>query len=437
MTYRSRYFTAFSLLLISLFCLLTLYRALSNNTAELGYPKWGIAILSAVLWCYIAHAKGLILLKSAPLDYALYYIVLVASITLLWTFTIDDLFGLNAMGNRWQTALSSYQQELSGQAEQELKSINIWTLLEGGQNHLMKVITFIWALTGSLYGVILRSLLLLLSGILLIAVILSLGLAYLIDLKSGILWILLAGAFSAIVFTLNKSEYDANYIGIYGVTALIGSLAFSINWGNLQANGDLSKFHPNVYGILTTILRTNKTVISKSHLREEISNTIGDIPTEQRKIIIDAVEQRLAAERVFRPTADGRLELGYKKRVGLRHIFVALLTLVYLFNPGFGIVEIIPDNLPVVGNLDEGVLIALVSNWIFMAWRKDRHERLGESVGNTPGITLPSDFGSRQLHPTVSPHVPSLDQLAAPATMLTDSTSSTSVTSKQNTETHN
>ena len=237
--------------------------------------------------------------------------------------------------------------------------------------------------------------LLLLCGILLIAVIVSLGLAYFIDLKSGILWILLAGVFSAIVFTLNKAEYDANYIGIYGVVALMGSLAFSINWGNLQANGDLSQFHPNIYAILATILRTHKTVISRPHLREEISKAIAGVPVEQQQLVVDAVEHRLAAEQIFRPMADGRLELGYQKRVGLGHIFVALITLIYLFNPGFGMIELIPDNLPVVGNLDEGLLVALVSNWIFMAWWKDRQERRGHSVDNTPSVARPGASGSR------------------------------------------
>jgi uncharacterized membrane protein YkvA (DUF1232 family) len=34
--------------------------------------------------------------------------------------------------------------------------------------------------------------------------------------------------------------------------------------------------------------------------------------------------------------------------------------LIYLLNPGLGIFELIPDNLPVVGNLDEGAAAALL-----------------------------------------------------------------------------
>jgi hypothetical protein len=33
---------------------------------------------------------------------------------------------------------------------------------------------------------------------------------------------------------------------------------------------------------------------------------------------------------------------------------LSLLGMVYLLNPGAGILELLPDNLPIVGNLDEG-----------------------------------------------------------------------------------
>jgi hypothetical protein len=33
---------------------------------------------------------------------------------------------------------------------------------------------------------------------------------------------------------------------------------------------------------------------------------------------------------------------------------IGMLSLIYLLNPGLGIFEIIPDNIPLIGNLDEG-----------------------------------------------------------------------------------
>jgi len=49
----------------------------------------------------------------------------------------------------------------------------------------------------------------------------------------------------------------------------------------------------------------------------------------------------------------------------LKNIFVFLigiLSLVYLINPGMGILELIPDNLPIIGNLDEaGAAVLLIA----------------------------------------------------------------------------
>jgi len=41
-------------------------------------------------------------------------------------------------------------------------------------------------------------------------------------------------------------------------------------------------------------------------------------------------------------------------------LILAILAIVYLVNPGAGIFELIPDNLPLVGNLDEAAAAALL-----------------------------------------------------------------------------
>ena len=38
----------------------------------------------------------------------------------------------------------------------------------------------------------------------------------------------------------------------------------------------------------------------------------------------------------------------------------ALLGFIYILNPGAGFIEFIPDNLPIVGNLDEGAAMLLI-----------------------------------------------------------------------------
>lgn len=39
---------------------------------------------------------------------------------------------------------------------------------------------------------------------------------------------------------------------------------------------------------------------------------------------------------------------------------LAIIGLVYVLNPTFGIFEFIPDNLPIIGNLDEGLAYILI-----------------------------------------------------------------------------
>ncbi len=47
----------------------------------------------------------------------------------------------------------------------------------------------------------------------------------------------------------------------------------------------------------------------------------------------------------------------------IKNLLVAvagLLSLVYLLNPGAGVFELIPDNFPIIGNLDEAAAVAII-----------------------------------------------------------------------------
>ncbi len=41
-------------------------------------------------------------------------------------------------------------------------------------------------------------------------------------------------------------------------------------------------------------------------------------------------------------------------------VIIAFLCVIYMLNPGAGFLEFIPDNLPVIGNVDEGLIMILL-----------------------------------------------------------------------------
>ena len=57
------------------------------------------------------------------------------------------------------------------------------------------------------------------------------------------------------------------------------------------------------------------------------------------------------------PSAQGSPVPTLGKQFGLipvGNVLLGLVCLIYLINPGAGIIELVPDNIPLIGNLDEG-----------------------------------------------------------------------------------
>lgn len=54
-----------------------------------------------------------------------------------------------------------------------------------------------------------------------------------------------------------------------------------------------------------------------------------------------------------------------------------LIGAIYLLNPGLGVFELIPDNLPVFGNLDEGAAMLLfLWGWRYLRESSNRNDHL-------------------------------------------------------------
>ena len=77
----------------------------------------------------------------------------------------------------------------------------------------------------------------------------------------------------------------------------------------------------------------------------------------------------------------------------MKNFIVALIGIIsamYLFNFGIGIIELIPDNFPIIGNLDETAATALLLSSLsyfgidlFNIFKKDKEE---SSTKNNPEI---------------------------------------------------
>ena len=64
-------------------------------------------------------------------------------------------------------------------------------------------------------------------------------------------------------------------------------------------------------------------------------------------------------------------------------ILSILFSVVYIINPTFGVFEFIPDNWPLIGNLDEAGATALLI-WAINEWRKQRNDRIAPPRDVTP-----------------------------------------------------
>ena len=78
--------------------------------------------------------------------------------------------------------------------------------------------------------------------------------------------------------------------------------------------------------------------------------------------------------------SDASTAVDRKLRFPVGSILLGLICVVYLLNPTAGILELIPDNIPIAGNLDEGLatagmIMALnnmgVLNWFASLGKKD------------------------------------------------------------------
>ncbi len=62
-----------------------------------------------------------------------------------------------------------------------------------------------------------------------------------------------------------------------------------------------------------------------------------------------------------------------------------LIGLIYILNPGFGLFELIPDSIPVIGNLDEaGAVLLILSGLRYLGLDLTRYFNLKKNASPSP-----------------------------------------------------
>ncbi len=82
------------------------------------------------------------------------------------------------------------------------------------------------------------------------------------------------------------------------------------------------------------------------------------------------------------------------KKQDISVIALAGVALIYLINPTAGIVEFIPDNIPIIGNLDEaGAVLIIISALKYFGFNVPnifKKEEKKNSDSNKPTIIIPN-----------------------------------------------
>jgi len=402
MSYRNRYLTALALLLPALLAFLLQWWWEEPVHGGAGLCIYLCAGLFVLVWLGIAIRRGLLLLKSAQPDFWLYHATLALTLGLAAVLCMQHIFCLEnptdisaELSRKWDQRVKEMQDQRQGVRNAQKG------MQEAEQGWVPKVGAMFKAASDMFWGILslLWGYFLLLVQVALIVVVVLLILALLpvlllvfwamiaADLKSGI--VLILGALLLLVAGGGAAVApDMPAYAAFGALLLVASLAFATNWGGLRLNGDISDMHPAFYDTMTTLGR--RPLVTKSTLYDALENAYRLQQNGEALPVLlrDAMESRLLKEQLVIPEDANTYRVGLRKRLKLRDGLLAMLALTYLTYPSLGVFELVPDNLPLIGNLDEAFMIWLLATYIYPRWKADRQEvRQGSICGDTQGPT--------------------------------------------------
>ncbi len=362
MPYIWKYLAALAAVIVALASLLF---AWSDKLAYRQMPHWAlwlVVIVAVAGALALAYRKGLILLKSAKIDLIVYIVLLWVALSLLGALASLSLSGAGPLGDiEIRGPKYDASQDEDGSF---LDKLNPVRKLEQMWLHFKKFLLWLLKLVLALWLVLLSAVILLAGVFLLLASVAA-------DIKSGIVFILGVVLLAVSGLSIQAASLSTTYV-VCGNIALWVSLAFAVNWGSLRISGDITEFHPEPYEVITELAKgetaTRATILERiaQHLPED-----EVLPASLASDATDAAIQRLQEERILIPAGTERYQVGIRKNLRFLDIILATLAVVYLANPTLGVVEILPDTLPLVGNLDEA-LMAWFLYRVYPKWKADR-----------------------------------------------------------------
>ena len=327
-----------------------------------------IAAMSAVGFAiFILHRKGLILLKSCPKDYVIYMFVFVFSILMMTFIAFQKGLFVGAELLNPYIMLDNFPEEFN---------FSVRSLITGGFSAFFKML---WAVIVFLIRPLLQIMLMVFYVQMLIVSLIWLVLCYWLDIKNALAIVISLLVISIAGFAWMNSVPHLDYAR-YGVVALCCSYIFAINWRSLNSNGDFARLNSMQFEVLSDIYGTDKQYITSATLQEKIEEKIAARFSEYPPELIDRIQQRLIEERFFDEAKPGVLALAKRKNMKLWHVFAFAGASLYLMNPGFGFIELIPDNIPMIGNLDEVGIAIMALKLFWDNYRKDQRVRQGEDL---------------------------------------------------------
>lgn len=214
---------------------------------------------------------------------------------------------------------------------------------------------------------------------------LLLCLCWKINFKPGILGI----PITLLLLVSLATWFSSNDFSLYLTSSLfLGwvGLFFSVSWSTLAFRGTLS-YHPDLCDVIGKIYRESEfSDIAEDRLLGEIARRAED---NDFKVSMEELQEKKVTERLVGPgkpflvDKDGLLRPARKRALTMGLLALGAISIFYLVYPSMGIFELLPDSIPVLGNVDEALFLYFLAAWVIPAVKNDWPNSSKQEAGHS------------------------------------------------------